>query len=177
MSLLFLSVDRLPGRRSGVKNNKVMDGRVKAQKQLQCSFLLEVMSATFNLLTTLFGILAHVQWTFWRVCVLCRICKMSSRSLRRSAVKVLGWIQWSRLFTITIAACVRSLLLGISPSGGVGSYCSCWAPLLWAAVAAFSHQVTSKERKKKKHSSSSSLFFVKKLVREPGQVNLLWVDF
>lgn len=34
----------------------MVDGQVDAQKQLPCSFVLEVMSATFNLPTPLFGI-------------------------------------------------------------------------------------------------------------------------
>ncbi len=126
------------------------------------------MSATFNLLTTLFGISAHMAWAFWRVCVLCWICEVSSSSLAPSAVKVLRRIQWSRLFHYNRSSCGGSLLLGILPPGGAGSYCGCGAPLPCTAVAAFSHKVASW---KKKHSSSSSLFFIEKLVQEPGQVN------
>lgn len=108
LSLLFLSVDQQPRRRSGMEKQTdwLLDGGVEAQKngcsalffwksRQQLSIYWQLYLASRPTSRGHFGGIAS--------CV--GFVKMSSRSLRRPAVKVLRWIQWSRLFDYNHSIC------------------------------------------------------------------------
>lgn len=158
--------------RDGQKGQRTL----QLQKQLPRSFLLSVASVSFNLLTPLVVFLAFFSFGGFASCV--GSGKWAAGASVGPPLRCSDEYSDRDFFKITIVACVRSLLLGIAPPR--------W-PLAGTAAAEPPHDsqqpqelnvpTRGRQRKENKHSSSGSLFFVEKLVVEPGQVNIVRVDF
>lgn len=134
LSLLFLSADRQPRRRSGVKNRRTKSWMDESKhKNSRSALFLFCFWKSCQQLSNLLTNFIMASWPTcsgrffagWLSCV--RFVKWAAEASVGPLLRCSDEYSDRDSF-ITIVACVGSLLLGISPSGGVGIYCGCWAP-------------------------------------------------